>query len=288
MVQIKKEPKLESYVQTHKNVWGMLQWYKTEKYAAENALRVAITGSLISVLPGGVDKKWEARVDITPEMQLYHPTKVMITSVSAESKWSGAGIASSDVNIYIYNAAHNLLGKVSIDSDQDKYKPNSKLVSPVIDVTNQSSFIIEVIQNVSVSGYGSGNDVKTRYATIEFSFETSAAVYPVLVRCIDQEGIPMYGVHLSVDGQAFELPAGEGTINLPAGSYKATATAFVGKTKYEGSKNFTVPVGTVTIELKTALELPWWWWIPATIAGLGALALLFRRQKQPPPIIVVR
>jgi len=288
MVTVKKCPLLEEYVQTHKYPWGMLNWYKTEKYAPENALRVAIQGSVISLIPGGVDKKWEARVDIRSELQLYHPTKVLINRVTAESKWSGSGVATSDVNIYIYDAGHNLLGKVSIDSDQDNYKQNSKLVSPEIDVTNQTSFIIEVIQKVAVTG--GGNDVRTRYATIEFEFETSTNVHSVLVRCVDEEDIPMYGTHLAVDGQAFELPTGEGTIDLPAGDYEATAYTFLDKKKYEGTAKFTVPIGVVTITLKPKTELPWWWWIPVAAAGLaaglGSLILIFKRPTKPQIIVV--
>jgi len=279
---ISKAPLLGEYKQTSKTVDPLTQWYTTKNDAEEGALRVAVT-------IGGVRQHREAVFNILNELRMYNPTRVTISEVYVESKWSGYGYGlDSDVDFFLKDIYGNhLVDFKDVHSDFESYREN--YAYPGIDVTGQTQFSIEVMQYVH-AGTG-GNDVRTRNMRVTFLFETATATYPITVRIIDEKGNLFPQAYGRIDTTSYDFPAGSATLELPAGDYTIEAWAYVEDKKYSGKKTFNVPRDPeVTVTLLYRPPLPWWWWIPVAFAGASAgfVALSIVKPKRAPPIIVVK
>jgi len=282
-----KTPDLDTYKQTYKAVDGWATWYTTKNYTTEDALRVALT----SITGAKVKQKREAKVDISREIQLYRPTKVTITAITVESKWSGSGDVMSDVDVNILDSfTHDIIAEFkSVGSDFESYKFNRGTLS--LDVTGKNLFILEVYQYADAMP--GGNDVKTRRVTIEFTFETDVVVSDFTLRCVDEEGYPMSGVHAKISGMSFELLTGEDIISLPDGNYTIEATAFIGKEKYFGELDFNIPTNVVTVILEWVPPPLPWYVIPLVVGSLGVGAIVtvgsvVGRPRAAPPVVILR
>jgi len=282
-----KTPDLDAYKQTYKKIEGWTLWYTTKNLVSEDALRVALT----SATGAKVKQKREAKVDISREIQLYRPTKVTITAITVESRWSGSGDIISDVDVNILDSfTHNVIAEFkSVGSDFESYKFNRGTLS--LDVTGKNLFILEVYQYADA--FPGGNDVRTRRATIEFTFETDVVVSDFTLRCVDVDGYPMSGVHAKISGMSFELPTGEDIISLPDGNYTIEATAFIGKEKYFGKLDFSVPTNVVTVTLEWVAPPLAWYVIPLVVGSLSVAAIVtigsvVGRPRAAPPVVILR
>jgi hypothetical protein len=285
VIPVPVSPALEAYKQIDKDVSGYPSWYTTESDTVEGALRTAVTATIA----GGAVEQWrDAPINISQALQLYQPTRVTIKEISVASKWSGSGSVYSDVDIKIKNSADSIIHEFkNVESDYEQYKTNYDY--PNLDVTGQQQFYIQVYQ--AVAAEIGGTDLRTRNMTVTFELETSIGVHQITIRLQDEQGNLLYGSRARIGTITYDFPTGEGTIELPPGTYTIEAWATVGETTYTGSGSFTVPDDPyVNITLKPESWLPDWWWIPiAAVGGLTATYIIYKIIKgEKPSFIVVR
>lgn len=279
-VLVTKTIPLELFQQTKKELYGLLSWYTSAKYGPEEALRVKVIG--VGPGGGGLLSIHEAMTSIASEKQIYQPTSVTLTAITTESWWDALGVADSEIIARVYNTARIQLGALNVNSGQRSYLGSRADLS--IDVTAQSQFIIEVSQEAFAIGW---NDIRTRYITLEFVFETTVNVQPFTLRCVDEKGLLIYDTRAYINGMSYELPGGELDIALPSGTYAIEAYATVGGKKYYGKKEFTLPANLVEVTLKPESALPSWWWIPVVaVGGIAVMAVVIPLVRKRETIVV--
>lgn len=286
-IPLSKSPSLTEYIQTSKTVSGAPYSYTTKNDAGEGALRVGVV--VVTPIYGEVKQRREAKFNILNELLRYNPTRVTISEIYVESKWSGSGNVGSDVDVFLKDVYGTVVYEFKdVASAFERYSENR--AAPNLDVTGQQQFSIEVYQDAWAAP--GTNEIRTRNMRVTFVFETAVDVYPVIVRIIDEQGNFFPDSHAKVDTISWDFPSGQDTIQLPTGDYTIDAWGYIGGTKYTGKKAFNVPADPeVTVTLKPPSLLPWWWWIPVvTVGGLAAMAVVIPALKRPPrpSVYVVR